>query len=619
MLSEEKKINLRVLTGFLFVNLMITVGISYQYILYSPSRNNLFSLLFLNVAIFSNFFLLYLPLAILIGLLFAFIPGRKAFYIISISVLVFLHVLNLIDVAIYRIFKIHINSMVLNLVFTEGAGDSLHLGARTFLTAGIILIGLILFEMFLIVWLRKKLGERKVSKKITAVVIGFFIVIVLADKLTFAVSDLYHKKEVLRHIKVFPLYQPLTVKHFMRRHFNFNTEKDEWMNVDKKNSALNYPKETLASKPLEKYPNIIWILVDAWRFDMFNPELTPNILAFSEKAAVFSNHYSGGNASRFGVFTLFYSIYGTYWHKFLSERQSPVLIDELKKLNYDFAIVASTSMANPEFRKTAFSGLPDKDIFDSLGGGDAGRKDLILTNTFLKWISSRESKKPFFAFLFYDAPHGPYKYPDEFDRYKPSNRNPNYITAGEKDALTLKNSYKNAICYDDTEVGKVLREVEKRGLLEDTIILISADHGEEFYEHGFWGHTSAFTDEQTRVPLILYVPGRKPEKIDYMTSHLDVVPTMLEMLGYTSDSSLYSQGWPLFSGKGHEYVVSSGWDKCAIIHKETFLIFSSESYNLAFFEVRDNDYRLVDNDRGMMKEKRPDIMKTLNGLNEFLK
>ena len=142
-------------------------------------------------------------------------------------------------------------------------------------------------------------------------------------------------------------------------------------------------------------------------------------------------------------------------------------------------------------------------ITDDLPGVRADTRDPALVETFIGWLGERDVKKPFFAFLFFDAPHGPYIYPDEFDRYKPSNRSPNYVTTGKKEALPLYNSYRNAVCFDDHLVGKVLGEVKKRGLLEDTVILITGDHGEEFYESGFWGHTSAFSKYQSRVSYVL--------------------------------------------------------------------------------------------------------------------
>jgi membrane-anchored protein YejM (alkaline phosphatase superfamily) len=234
-------------------------------------------------------------------------------------------------------------------------------------------------------------------------------------------------------------------------------------------------------------------------------------------------------------------------------------------------------------------------------------------------LNTRDSSKPFFSFLFYDAPHGPYSYPADFEKITTSNKSPNYLTVGKKDAATLKNSYKNAIMFDDFQVGRVLDAIRQRGLLENTIVMISADHGEEFYESGYLGHNSAFTDEQTRVPLVMYLPGAGPGKIDYMTSHLDVVPTLMKRLGYTSDTGLYSQGEDLFDGRGHDNVVVASWDTCSVTgNDKSYTVFSLETYNAGSFEVRKRGYHIVDDDKDLMKTKKPALMAVLKGLRLFL-
>ena len=69
----------------------------------------------------------------------------------------------------------------------------------------------------------------------------------------------------------------------------------------------------------------------------------------------FLDHHSGGNATRIGVFSLFYAIPGTYWHQMLSERRGPVFIEELQRLRYDIQVFRSTPIYSPEFDRTVFA------------------------------------------------------------------------------------------------------------------------------------------------------------------------------------------------------------------------------------------------------------------------
>jgi membrane-anchored protein YejM (alkaline phosphatase superfamily) len=333
---------------------------------------------------------------------------------------------------------------------------------------------------------------------------------------------------------------------------------------------------------------------------------------------VFKNHYSGGNATRFGIFSLFYGVYASYWHQFLGARQGAVLMDELVKLGYDLRIISSTRLTYPEFRRTAFVKIPDA-IDDVRTGNGAAERDPESTQQLINWLSKRTSHAPFFSFLFFDAPHGPYSYPDEFEKFTPSQKTANYVTVGKKDMVPLKNSYQNALYFDDALVGKILEYLEKNGFLQNTIILITADHGEEFYESGFFGHTSAFTKEQTNVAFLLYLPDAPHQEITRLTSHLDVVPTTLSLLGFTSPPSIYSQGISLFDVKAHDFVISCGWADCGLIDQTNTIVFSTETYNAYRFEIRDTQYQNVKDQKNVLKAKYQNILTVTKGLGEFNK
>ena len=94
---------------------------------------------------------------------------------------------------------------------------------------------------------------------------------------------------------------------------------------------------------------------------------------------------------------------------------------------------------------------------------------------------------------------------------------------------------------------------------------------------------------------------------------------MFELLGYTSPPQIYSQGRSVLNEDGHDFVVSCGWDDCAIIDRENFISFSFESYNLTSVEVRDTTYQFIDNDKEILESKNANIVEVLNGFREFIK
>ncbi len=613
---------LRTLWGFLAANFILSAGLAGIYVLSTQGLGGWASLAFVVLAGLSVFMTLYLLLFALFATAVLLLPHRRTLLAFILPLMLVFQAVIFVDAAIYRIFRFHINGMVINLLVTEGSWDSVKIGAVSFLYFGLGLAAVVIAEALLLEGLRRRFAGRGDRPGVARLLLGTLAVclaVIVADKLTFAAADLLGRTSVTRNEKVFPLYFPLTARDFMARRFGFKTDQDLARGAGEGPRTLNYPRAKMACRPLERYPNVVFVVVDAWRYDMLDPEVTPGLWAFSRRSLNFRNHYSAGNGSRFGGFSLVYGLWGSYWHQFLAERQGPVLIDELKKLGYDFKVIASTRLTMPEFRKTSFVRIPEA-IEDELGGEGADVRDPRLAERFAAWLTGeRDRSRPFFAFLWLNAPHGPYAYPDAYEKFRPSNKTANYVTVGRKDMEALRNSYRNALFFDDDIVGRILAGLEADGRLEDTIILVTGDHGEEFQESGYFGHTSSFDDWQTKVPMLLHLPGRAPAAIDYLTSHLDVAPTLLSLLGCATPFEAYSQGGDLLDGRGRPYVVCSGWNDLAIVDAEHVIVFSTETYNLSRFEVRDRRYAPAAEPRRVLASRRAVVGEVLAGMSRFLK
>ena len=183
------------------------------------------------------------------------------------------------------------------------------------------------------------------------------------------------------------------------------------------------------------------------------------------------------------------------------------------------------------------------------------------------------------------------------------------------------NNYKNAVYFDDFVVGNLIKILKTRDLLNNTIIIITGDHGAEFYERGFWGHNSAFSPEQIKVPFIFYLPNTEPKKFNSLTSHLDIAPTLIELLGSITPYREYCFGQSLLSEeiKNRKFVVSSGWSESAIITKNATLVFSTESYNMNTFEIRNKEYELLSNEKYIDYFESKDINQVISNMGKFLK
>jgi len=200
------------------------------------------------------------------------------------------------------------------------------------------------------------------------------ILIVIMEKIAFGFASLFDKKEILLSSKTIPFYQPLTFNSIAEKYFGFEKKIRNSDNFKSKNlsKTLNYPLSNIEIEietNSSELKNIFIIGIDGFRNDLITPETTPNIYKFAKKSLWFRNNISGGNATRFGIFTLFYSLNSPYWFNFLDAEKEPIFFDVLKKLNYEIKIYFSTSTKWPEFRQTVFLGVQDK-IVDRIDSKD---------------------------------------------------------------------------------------------------------------------------------------------------------------------------------------------------------------------------------------------------------
>ncbi len=526
-------------------------------------------------------------------------------------------ILLFVDVRVYDLFRFHINPLVWNEIMTEGFSDSVIIGKSTFLylflTAALIFL---LEGVFVYVSVR---ASKVLRGKAGIALVAVCLLAVAGDKVIYAFGGVYNIHSIMRASMLYPLYQPVNAERTIARLFHIKVKREDELKMSSHGSLLNYPKRPLVMQERKAgRPNIVIIAVEGFRYDMLDPEITPNLWKFARANIIFKNHFSGGNGTRAGIFSLLYGLQGTYWHSFLMEKKSPVLIDSLRALGYEFKVLSATQLSFPEFRKTVFVRVEDA-IEDHLPSGHSPGRDRIMVDKFADFVSKRNPSRPFFFYMFFNSSHQPYSYPDGFAKFGPvSAAEINY--AKEINAANVgpvKNRYKNALYYDDSLFGRIFDSLRQKDLLKNTIVIITGDHGEEFYERGYFGHTSSFDDYETKVVFVMHMPGVKGREVDKLTSHLDFAPTVMKVLGYSNPPSDYSQGVPLLDTEEHPYVFSAGWDRICMIDKDVKIVFSTESYRTLLNVLQAGTYKPFPDPDKMLKEKRNKISDVLRKMSEF--
>jgi arylsulfatase A-like enzyme len=155
---------------------------------------------------------------------------------------------------------------------------------------------------------------------------------------------------------------------------------------------------------------------------------------------------------------------------------------------------------------------------------------------FAAWAATR-SDRPFFVFLNYFDAHAPYLPPPPFDtRFGPGGPQPDATvrrTWSREQIQQSINAYDGAVAYVDHEIGRLSEFLESEGLMENTLIVITSDHGEQFGEHGLFDHANSLYRPVLHVPLVVTFPGKVPEglRISHPVSLVNLPATILDLAG----------------------------------------------------------------------------------------
>ena len=571
----NRKELLRFGTWLFLIHTIIIIPISFLYYQNIELGSDFFTYFYLTILTISHFaFLLLILYVIFYVPVVLFTKNKKLLQIISISILTISVFVLLIDTEVYKLYRFHINSFTLNLLFGGNGLEIFEFHSSIYFLGVLTFLFIITLEYF-ILKLYNKLYKHGFFRR-TWLVVASILILLISSHLIHAWAHAAAYKPITKSSRLYPLYFPLTATKFMYK-YNLadkeNIRYDMKSNFDGEDKILNYPKNPITCSNNSNKPNILFILIDSWHHSTLDSITTPNIYAFSKSASIYTNHSSGSNGTRTGVFSLFYSLPGIYWYDFLSARQSPVFIDELIRRNYNFGIFASASLNNPEFDKTVFVHVDS--LRKNSKGNNSNSRDINITNEWLdftKTHSSRNNSSPFFGFIFYDSPHsishpqdfkGPFQPEWKYAKYQELNN--------DTDPTEFFNLYKNSLNFTDSLVGTILDDLKKRDLLKNTIVVVTGDHGQEFNDNkkNYWGHNGNYSQAQLNVPLIIFNPSKKSAKYNHWTSHYDIVPTIMQdEFNSTNKIEEYSIGKNIADTSKREWLLVGSKDNFGIVEPD---------------------------------------------------
>jgi membrane-anchored protein YejM (alkaline phosphatase superfamily) len=541
-----------------------TIRIGFYYYILSTIVLAIFFLFNLNSAPQLSFmdiggWIFYIIAGLAHGAILTFIPFALLFLIpvwlgcpkkISLILLcigfVLLHTFYHIDGLVFDLYRFHINGIVLNMVFGPGSSEIFDFSLSLYLKVIVMIICIAAINVLLL-WLANFITKKKQPHRLYMPAVYIWIVMMLFTNGFHIYGAAAQKTSIIESASYIPYFFPLQANKLLSKLGIVSREKFVQMDFAHNNlSVIDYPKHPIVADTLRKGEplNIIILAIDSWNKRTLTQECMPNTYAFSQSCIDYENHLSSSNGTRGSIFGMFFSVSSYYWKDFDLASVHPVLIHELIKQGYNVQAYPSASLLNPPFAKNIFREIPNLNI--KAKGRNVYENDCDITNHFLRDLNKYNGKRPFFSFLFYNLAHNMELSKDKLYHFQPSWTFADYTKLNnDMNPTPFFNFYRNCVCEIDSLTGKIYAALKEKGLLKNTVVIITGDHSQEFNENhkNYWGHGSNYTKAQISIPFLFYYPGCKPHKVTYRTTHYDVAPTLMhQVLGVKNKISDYSMG-----------------------------------------------------------------------------
>ena len=321
-----------------------------------------------------------------------------------------------------------------------------------------------------------------------------------------------------------------------------------------------------ALRPVPHGPNVVLIVLDAWRADAFRESLTPNIYAYAGRNAVaYTRVWSSApwtSPSMSSIFTGQYADAHRYRLGPARDEVSPTLAQIFRDAGYDTTAFVANRLIDRHhpicegFDEYTFWSWPPllqrTHFFHTNWYGPAMRTSMhrkLCSETsrtltlMLGRYAARPHKRPYFLWVHYMDPHAPYTPPPGY--YLPADEK--YIKSYRPNLPWRRDPhhrlYEGECAFvDDLLAPMILPALEAD---ENTIVIITSDHGEEFLEHGEFEHGKTVYEPAVRVPLLLSIPGVEPATVTTPVSQLDLTPTILKYAGLEIPPTMQGRPLPL--------------------------------------------------------------------------
>lgn len=516
---------------------------------------------------------------VLVGLSFIFLMGRFINFVM----------IKLMDTTISYAYNMLLGNGIKNLITNLEAAD-INTPMLFGLSACLIITPIIGYYIY---FLCDKLSSAKpiyVTHRFSA---KFFIIFLILS-LSFDIATPYLLNN--KNLDTFKKRLPYSLSLFSNKKneitfdeisFSVKDEDEIDKNISQKNSMVSSEQ------------NVFLFVIESLRKDYITPSTSPCLASFRDENIHFKNSFSTANGTHLSWFSIFYCTYPFNWTGYKESWQNgSTSLKLFKSLDYKINVLSSANLKYHGMDELIFGKNHSlTDSFISYSDKQAWLRDKKAFSDLKNKTSSIKDNKNLFV-VFLDSTHSEYNWPDDFKpKFLPVNKSVNYLkfAYSQSDLALLKNRYKNAVNYLDTLFEDFFDHLKKNGLYENSIIVVTADHGEEFFEGGSLFHGTHLNKYQTSIPTFYKLPKKTMENIsdkDKVTSLIDIFPSIFHAL------TLNESYQDIFSGHS---VLSQG--------KKPFCICSTQNgaNNSTQFAVLNKDKITILNH---LKENKFEVVKT---------
>jgi glucan phosphoethanolaminetransferase (alkaline phosphatase superfamily) len=313
---------------------------------------------------------------------------------------------------------------------------------------------------------------------------------------------------------------------------------------DEKNTLQRIPEANVAH-----LPNIYLFVIETFRHDFLNA--APHLTSFGNQHIQFKRSFANANSTHLSWFSIFHADLPFYWASMRDAwTKGSIPLQMLKKLGYQISVYSSADLRYFNMDKLIFG--TNRDLADKIEEYSLHRmlepcdRDALAIKSLERDLELEGNV----YVVFLDSTHSEYSFPKDFPlNYEPISKEIDYLTIGPKspELELIKNRYRNAIAYIDHLMGHFFDTLRKKHLYDDAIIIVTGDHGEEFFEEGALFHGTHLNDFQTSVPLLFKFPSEEWIPRSDEATHIDIFPSILHYLTKQSHFTALFDGRSIFS------------------------------------------------------------------------